>query len=805
MNGLSQQVVGKEVPGEDEIDVREFLRVLVRAWPWVFVSLILGVSIAMSHVLWSKPIFESTSALYLGDSKGGKADPGPGAAGLLQGLGLQTMGGGVETQIQILQGRSLLERAILESGLNTSILPAGTTPVRFWQWKLAHKDPRIFRPSPEALDVSFAILSDPLPTARPLTVRFYRNGLYSVRLDGKRLGEGRLGQPYAGGGLSMVLRPHATGFVPAPGAVYTLTVRPVAQVYQELRKGSYKVSSPKSGEEQNLKTDVIFLAVRNHQPYMAARFLNQVMNDYLAQNLRWKTEEASATENFIQGQLESMRRALGTADRDLADYKRSSGVVAVSENARVMIEQLANYQTQLTAARLRLFNLDQISRGLSAGSGPVDRFLLTQADDRVLDGLSTDLAKAQAGLARVRESYTEAAPEVKEQTALVRQTREAIRSHILNQRNLAAKQVTDLEGLVARFSGRMKDLPGAEMQIAALSRNADVLGKVYVFLMQKQEEAALSKAATLSRNRIMDPANVAANPIEPSGMFTLGLASFVSVFLGIVLVIGHHLFSPRVQTEEEARRLIGGAPLYSVLPQVKSGKRGHRLLLDEAPNSIAAEALRLLRTNLYRRTRGGKGQVVLISSPTPGDGKTMISLNLAHALALNEKRVILVDLDLRTPSFRHVAGVEDKPGVVEALTGQVHWRSAVHHLADKSLDLIGAGVALPNPGELLSNADLTGFFGELRQVYDFIIVDSPAYPAVGDALILARHANLLLSVLRVRQTQRRVWPEHMQAFTGLITQRGVVVNGVVTKRHGYADAYPQYKPDRWQRIMRRAG
>ena len=339
----------------------------------------------------------------------------------------------------------------------------------------------------------------------------------------------------------------------------------------------------------------------------------------------------------------------------------------------------------------------------------------------------------------------------------------------------------------------MSKYPQSELRVISLNRATEVLGKLYMFLMEKQEEAAISKASTLTKNRVLDTALVDAQPISPNAKKDVILYAFLGLLIGLGVVIGRYLLLPGFRSEEELRRSYPFLPVYGLLPVTQLAERDKQDgLIMPGPRSNYGEALRLLRGNLYLALADDKrqGQMVGFTSAIPGDGKSTLAYQMAVALAQDGKKVILVDADLRSPHAHLAFDVAQDPGLIGVLAARSTWQESLHQIPDLGVDLLTAGTTPPNPSKHLGSNRLEEIFNEMRAHYDYILVDTPPFPLVGDLLTIAPRLDRLLTVATINHTPRRAYQKHLQGLLGLHLPIGLVINGVPKQGdYGYGYGY----------------
>jgi len=488
----------------------------------------------------------------------------------------------------------------------------------------------------------------------------------------------------------------------------------------------------------------------------------------------------------------------------------------LSDEAKGLIDQLGKYEEQRVAARLKVAAFGQVEDLLKQEHAPIEQYLVGETEDPVLAGLSNNLATAQQDLRKLGERFTPDAPEVKEAQIQVDGQIKTIRDYVVGRSIRAQRQLDSLGQMIAQFEKKLRTVPGAEFDLAQLTRNAEVLSKMYSFLLERQQQAAVTKAATMSRNRILDAAVVPYREDSPA----LGIRLMAGLLLGLLgsagLVVVRGWSAPTFQSESELARelpqLAGerSPPVLALVPQsvlAGAGRLSVRALrrLEPAaarspspaptfaPNSAFAEAFRHLRTNLYLAA-GRPARVVLISSPSPGDGKSVCARALAAALAADGKHVVLVDADMRRQRRDGERGGAPEPGLGEALAGRRQWSEVVQIAsAETPFDMIPAGAPDAGAAELLSGASFVSLVAYLRKSYDFVIVDSPPFPLVVDALVVSSYVDFVLSVLRVGNSARDAAQAHLQRFVAMGVRHAVIVNGVRAPtaygQYGYGATY----------------
>ena len=807
---------GHDARASDEINLGPVLQAIKTGWKWPVIVGGALAFLAVILVLISPPVFKAKGTLYLGQAeKDQSTSSGADGLSLLTGI---AQGSSMVTQIEILQSRDIVRRAILASGINAQVWNTGHRPSGLTDagWRLGGEKLSLYAPAADGLRALYAHVTDPSLKGKTLTVDFGQGGHYRILRDRQVLLSGQLNQPAVGPGLRLELRAVKASYVPSAHTVYHLRIENALAVYHAMaQSGAISVLRGSGVSTIGAKSSyLVSVAVKNTDPFIAEDFTNALMQTYLDETRSWSTDQAGATYDYLGQQLKKIRNALSTADARLARYQSKSGVIAVSEGAKAMIGQLANYETQRSQAKITLYGLAQIRQALAQPGGALNPYLFSSIQDPVLNGLSSSLATAQSKLNALQKQYTSAAPQVVQAESNIASIRAAIRTLVTNQEKITRQQLQSIDAIIHAHQAKMGKYPRSELEVISLTRSSEVLGKLYMFLLQKQEGAAIRKASTLTKNRILDTALVANLPVAPNAKRDVLLYGLLGVLLGLSVVIVRYLLHPGFRSDEELRQRYPFLPVYGLLPSAPTVSRSKETLFEMPdPRSGYGEALRLLRSNFYLAAgKEGGGQVVALTSSAPGDGKSTLTFQIAAALTQDGKKVLLIDADLRNPHAHSAFGVTQEPGLAGILAGRSTEQEALHHDEKMGVDLITAGNIPPNPSEHLGSGKMAQLLADLCPHYDYILMDTPPFPMVGDVLIVGPLVDRLLTIAKIDHTPRRAYQEHLQGILSLGQPLGLIINGIrVQGSYGYGYGYGvdadgqslQPPAQGWRRVLKR--
>jgi tyrosine-protein kinase Etk/Wzc len=374
--------------------------------------------------------------------------------------------------------------------------------------------------------------------------------------------------------------------------------------------------------------------------------------------------------------------------------------------------------------------------------------------------------------------------------------REALKNSLLNYRNSLQTSQAELKAQNSTITGQIADAPVKERVYLDYARQQSLKQDLYLFLLQKREETAISQTATISSCRILDDAESDDSPFAPkkSLIYIIGLVA--GVLLPVVGLSVKEMLNIRIQNKSDIDRHTD-VPL---LGEISRSINRKKLLVYCDPLSIISEEIRALRTNLKYITDKGKSNVIMFTSSMSGEGKSFISLNLANSIALSGKKVVLLELDLRKPRLLKSIGMDSPYGFTNYMisTDKNSADGLVQQSAfNENFYLVSSGPIPPNPAELLLDDKLKLLIGDLRTKFDYVIIDTPPVGLVSDALLIEEFADITCYVVRQNFTYKSQLGIVNDLYkTKKVKQLYLVVNDIPLQNnaitgygHGYRSNY----------------
>lgn len=790
--GAPATAPGQYMAADDGVDlsqiwgiVRENSKLVLAVASIVFVAV-------MARCLNSHMMFRSVARMYMGESDHNAQNS--------NGIEISSGSGEADSEIEVLRSRAMVRKGVLGSGLNVSIDPPNWQPPRYWQWLLSRRNALLLDTTADIVTATNSSLAPHVLDPRQYQITFNSPRQYTLDGAGEPV-HGEIDRPLELADATLTLTSGRIG--PVKGNRFDVTIYPVEDtVAHALQHLSVSVPKGKSDPARVLLLEFVSPSRRQ-----AASFLEHLMRGYMAARLEWKTEDASAAEAFVTDQLRSLRASLDRSLTQLAEFRADNSVVITGNQALAAAQQVNQYEERRINARLELSALKRIQSALKDPALPVEAYMVGEQNDAVLQRMAASLADSRDKLSALEASFSENAPDVKQQRALVASQLTAIRHYVNGRASRAEEQLGALNRVIAHSEQRLKTVPGAELTLAQMSREADVYTRLYNDLLERKQQAAIAKASTVSKNRILDHAYV---PLyEDSPKLTLHLASgILGLLLGAAYVILRGLFSAVFRRESDVKSVLGSLQVVARIPirarhRSEDAQAGAPVfdVLGGHQDTAYTEAFRALRTNLYRALPGEHGKVLMVTSAYTEDGKTTCALSLAAMLAADNRNVLVIDADVRNPSHHRHFGIPKAPGLSEVVQqDHRYWKDATRTLALSSgtFDALTAGES-PR-AELLSDPQFSALLITARSHYDFIILDSPSYPAVSDPLIAAPLCDFVLSVVRLGSTSRKLAEEHLAEIFSVSRGHGVAVNSVEA---AYQNLRPQSMVPKFAGAFRR--
>jgi tyrosine-protein kinase Etk/Wzc len=707
---------------------------------WVIIVLtVVGLIGGLVAARVAAPIFESNLVLQV--------EQGRGQAGVLfsTATSLFDTASPTQTELEIMRSRTVLGRAVDNLQLTLYVRPKYLPLVgQYLANRASEPSSPGFLGQPgyvwgnERLRVA---AFDVPPSAEGVvyTVVAAGNDGFQLRAPGGAvIAQGRVGQLLEFTLDNQPARLEVQQLVGLPGAEFVLSRRSRLAEVLSLQN---RLQLTESGQ----RSGIVRVSMRGADRWMLPRILNEVGTQYVKQDLERKAEEAAKAMGFLGGLLPQIRKELEAAEGTFNQFRVQKGTFSLSNEASALLERSVGLQA-------RLFELAQKRRELDS------RYTPEHPQMRLLD---QERASLEAELAKVKQSIDK--------------------------------------------------LPGLEQDTLRLTRDVKVNTELYTSLLNTFQQLQLAKEGKVGNVRIVDPAEAPLGPVGPNRELMILLGLVGGLLVGLVAAAVRNLLNAGIKDPGEIEAKVQ-LPLLAAVPHSAQQKPlassaqqqlpGVHVLAVQQPQDASIESLRSLRTAMQFAMLDAANNLLLVTGPTPGIGKSFISLNLAAVLGAAGKRVLLIDADLRKGRLHQFLGRQRPGGLTELILGAATLEQVLHAKALPNVDFIATGVLPPNPAELLLSAAHRGLWQQLGAQYDLVLVDTAPILVASDTAVLAPHCGTILLVARslvtglgeLEEAKRRLAQTGVQA-------KGVVFNDLdlSRRRYGYGYGYKYgYKYGRYR-------
>ncbi|MBU9849057.1 polysaccharide biosynthesis tyrosine autokinase [Rahnella aceris] len=696
-------------PDSDEIDLGRLIGEIIDHRKLIIIITSVFTVLAIIYVLFATPIYQADALIQV-EQKQGNA--------ILESLSQVLPDSQPQSapEIALLQSRMILGKTVDDLNLQ-ALVKQKYFPVFGRGWA------RMTGDVPGKLSIGRLYLPATSGDIPKITIKVIDNNNYLVEGDGFEI-KGTVGNLLNEKGVSLLVNDIQS----APGTQFDVYYRTRLRAINDLLDAF-------SVNDQGKDTGILNLSLNGDNQELIAATLNSISQNYLDQNIARQAAQDAKSLDFLERQLPQVRTDLNTSEDALNAYRRQKDSVDLSLEAKSVLDQIVNVESQLNELTFREAEISQL--------------------------------------------YTKDHPTYK---ALLEK-----RQTLLKERDRLNKSVSAM--------------PGTQQEVARLSRDAESNRAIYMQLLNRQQELSIAKSSAIGNVRIIDPAVTEPKAVKPKkvlivliGLILGALTSISLVFLRVFLRKG--IDSPE-QLEEKGINVYASIPLSEWL--TKKGKFGKNqssktkrsgpqtnFLAVENSADLAIEAIRSLRTSLHFAMMEAKNNVLMISGPSQSAGKTFISSNLAAVISQANKKVLLIDADMRRGYSHKLFKVGLENGLSAILSGKINQESAPVNIPAVGIDFISRGESPPNPAELLMHPRFETLINWASKNYDLVIVDTPPILAVTDAAIIGRYVGTTLLVARFEMNTVKEVEVSIRRFeqSGIVV-KGCIINSVIKKASSY--------------------
>jgi succinoglycan biosynthesis transport protein ExoP len=536
---------------------------------------------------------------------------------------------------------------------------------------------------------------------------------------------------------------------------------------------------------------LVTVTVASYRPELAARVTNTVARTYIEQSLDSRFQTSSEAGHWLGAQIREQRKKVEALEGQLRELQEREGLVNIEERRTLLDQRLKELGTALNDRKTDRLQKEALWRQMASAPNPEE--LPEVVRNPLVQNLRIELAKLERQQAQLLERYLDQHPEVVEVRNQIQDTRAKIRAEAQrivraaeNDYRAAAAQEASVAKALEATKEESLDLQGRAGDYDSRKHELEAAQQVLNSLLSREKETDVAAQLQASNIRVVDQASVPEGPTRPRPVRDIALGLLLGAFLGVGVGCLLEYLDNTLKTPDDVRPL--GVPLLGVIPEIKH--------LNESAEGPFVEGYRVVRTGLQYSWPEAASRIVVVTSTSPTEGKTLTAVNLALTLAAGEDRVLLVDGDLRKPQVHSLVRANRGPGLSDVIVGKAKPSDAiVRDVAGGRLALLPAGTAAPSPADLLTTHTMRSLLEGLRRFYDWIVVDTPPVGAVAEPLILAPLADGVVVVARAEEVPRKAVMHTLERIhdTGARIL-GLVLNRAQVERHAryYGHYYGHY-------------
>ena len=780
---------------KSSFDFATIYTALILNWKWFVLSLIICMGAAHIYLRYATPIYQSAAKLLIKDDEGSRSSfKGGNSIMSATNLGIISNSNGIDNEMEILKSRTLAQQTVYDLKLYVNYRHEGklkdhvlygdqevnidmdlehlkklNAPMNLKITREGRNyhvtgsyyvpiDNNSFKPEAVNIDKTFSALPATIGT-RVGVVRFTQNGNYMLR-DGESL--------------------KATMIAP------------------EIAAGKYVGNL--NVTESSKTTTIVDLVLNDEIPQRAIDYLKQLAIVYNRQANEDKNEIAVRTEQFINQRLEKINAELGSTEGQLENYKKRNNMVELKTNATQAVANADQYAQKLSEANTQVALLDELTRYMNE---PSNRHQPIPSNVGLSDESATSLINEYNKIALQRNqllhSASENSPTVTPLTAQLDDLNSSIKRAMTQARAGLKIQRNSIAAQAGKYEGQINNTPEQERMLTQIGRQQEVKSGLYLMLLQKREENSISLAATADKGKLIDTP-VFTGKVTPKNSIIMLIALILGLAIPAGILFLLEFFRYKIEGHNDVEKLTNLPIIADVAIASERAKTKADIVVHENKNNLMEEIFRSLRTNLQFLLKQ-HDKVIMFTSTTSAEGKTFIASNVAISFALLGKKVVLVGLDVRKPRLAELFEIDDHHhGITNLLVkDEVNWSDVKEQIIpsgiNDKLDILMAGPVPPNPGELVTRESLDQTMEQLKEHYDYILIDTAPVGLVTDTLALGRISNATVYVCRADFTQKASFGLiNSLSMEKKLPNMSIVLNGVdlSKKKYGYYYGYGKY-------------
>ena len=775
---------------EENIDVKELLFKYLIHWPWFVGAVVACLIAAWVYLYMSTPVYNISATVLIKDDKKG------GSAGMLSGLeslgldGMVSSSQNIDNEIEVLRSKTIVKEVVEDLGLYISYTDEDEFPSR----NMYKTSPVQVSLTPQEAD----LLEEPMIVE--MTLQPQGSMDVTVKIDDdeyqKHFEKLPAVFPTDKGTLAFFLTPDSISSSKRTLEETTASEKTTRNITATINKPlavAKAYCKNMTIEPTSKTTSVAVISLKNSNVQRGKDFINKLLEMYNINTNNDKNEVAQKTAEFINERISIISKELGSTEKDLESFKRGAGITDLTSDAQIALTGSAEYEKKRVENQTQINLLQDLQKYMQNEGYEVLPSNIGLQDLNLAAAINR-YNEVLVERKRLLRTSTENNPTIINLDTSISAMKENVQVSL--DRVLRGLFITkaDLDREANRYSRRISEAPGQEREFVSIARQQEIKAGLYLMLLQKREENAITLAATANNAKIIDDAIADDAPVSPKRkmIYLIALVLGVGIPVGVIYLL--ELTKFKIEGRSDVEKLTS-LPIVGDIP-LTDEKQG-AIAVFENQNNLMSETFRNIRTNLQFMLENDK-KVILVTSTVSGEGKSFISANLAISLSLLGKKVVIVGLDIRKPGLNKVFNIPRKEvGITQYLANPEKNLMDLVQLSDvsKNLYILPGGTVPPNPTELLARDGLDKAIETLKKNFDYVILDTAPVGMVTDTLLIGRVADLSVYVCRADYTHKNEYTLINElAEKDKLPSLCTVINGLDLKKrkYGYYYGYGKY-------------
>lgn len=756
---FAEQASNKKNP----INVEKLISKAATYWPLFLFSLVVTLSLGYIYLRYSTPIYMVNAKILIEDQKRGSAD-----MDLLQGLGMRPRGANVDNEMEVIKSLALMERVVSELNLHIQYISKGTVTSSV----LYKERPITFQPLFDDKNIE---------QTYKYQVELKQDGSIRIK-DDLKTWTSHVGDTVNLSAGTFAILKNDTKHTDIEG--FELVVNPINPVALGYNRGL-------TVGNVNRLISIINLSIMDAIPERGEDVLNKLMKVYMQANIDDRNRIADGTMDFINSRLGLVGSELTDIEKEIEGFKRTNELTDIGAQSTLLLNSTGDYSKQLSEKEIQLSLVESLEKYIRDNSNNQRIVPATLVGgDELLAVIFQKYNDLQSQRERLLLTNTENSPYIQ---SLDRQLA-GLRTDMLTSLSSIKRQlqvsVNELNRLSGRLDARIRQVPAKERVYLEYSRQQAIKQELYLFLLKKREETAISKSATTSDAKIIDEARQMPKPVSPNRKMVFLSAIVFGLMLPAAGLFIKDLLNIRIASKED----IAQATTMPVLAEIGHSEDEKTVAVTKDSRGLVAEQFRGLRTNLQFLFTDEADKTILVTSSMSGEGKSFVAINLAAIMAISGKKVLLMEMDLRKPRISHNLGLDNRIGFSNYAIGQTDLgKIIVPSGVVDNFYVMPSGPVPPNPAELVMLPRTKDLFATLKDTFDYIIVDTAPVGLVTDAQLLSRYVDSVLYIVRDGYTYKQQVKTADEIYrSGKMPKMNIVMNDVRSKAVKYGYGYGYY-------------